>query len=98
MEISSLSIVIGYNETDGTYGWNGDMSGFTLMYSHFTDDWLEESHYFPLSPGLIPISRFQTLYKSWLNYPFTPCQPSTAVNTYDEWRNRKEGHTLYKKQ
>ena len=31
-----MSIIIGYNGSDVTYGWNGRMSGFTLHYSHFT--------------------------------------------------------------
>ena len=98
MEISSLSLVIGFNESDGTYGWNADMSGYTLFYSHFTDDGQEESHYFPLSPGIIPIARFQTLYKSWLNVPFTRCQPTIAMNTYEEWRKRIIKIPVYKKQ
>ena len=31
-----MSLIIGYNASDVTYGWNGRMSGFTLHYSHFT--------------------------------------------------------------
>lgn len=99
MELSSLSIVLGFNESDGTYGWNGDMTGFTMMYSHFTDVWMQESHSFPLSPGLIPISRFQTVYKSLLNEPFTSCAPADAINNYTEWRmtSKMPGLTIYKK-
>ena len=32
-----MSIIMGYNSSDTTYGWNGAMAGFTLHYSHFTD-------------------------------------------------------------
>ena len=35
-ELEKMSLIIGYNASDVTYGWNGRMSGFTLHYSHFT--------------------------------------------------------------
>ena len=50
-ELEKMSLIIGYNASDVTYGWNGRMSGFTLHYSHFTDIVEEHGHAFPLSPG-----------------------------------------------
>ena len=59
--MEKLSLVMGFNSTDITYGWNGKMAGFTLMFSHFTDVLPEQGQSFPLSPGLIPIAKFQTI-------------------------------------
>ena len=33
-ELEKLSIIIGFNQSDTTYGWNGKTSGFTLHYLH----------------------------------------------------------------
>ena len=52
-----LNIILKNPQTDTTYGWHGEMAGFTLMYSHLTDVLIEQSNNFPLSPGLIPIAR-----------------------------------------
>ena len=58
-ELQRMSIIMGYNSSDTTYGWNGGMAGFTLHYSHFTDSIPEQGRAFPLSPGLIPIGEWK---------------------------------------
>lgn len=80
-----MSLIIGYNASDVTYGWNGRMSGFTLHYSHFTDIVEEHGHAFPLSPGLIPIVYFQNVEKVFLGKPFTTCIETSAINSYEKW-------------
>ena len=87
-ELEKLSIIIGFNQSDTTYGWNGKTSGFTLHYLHFTDIIEEHGHSFPLSPGLIPIVYFQNVQKIFLGEPFTKCKPTRSVNNYTTWRRR----------
>ena len=86
-ELEKLSIIIGFNQSDTTYGWNGKTSGFTLHYLHFTDIIEEHGHSFPLSPGLIPIVYFQNIQKIFLGEPFTSCKPTKSVNNYTIWRS-----------
>ena len=86
-ELEKLSIIIGFNQSDTTYGWNGKTSGFTLHYLHFTDIIEEHGHSFPLSPGLIPIVYFQNIQKIFLGEPFTSCKPTKSVNNYTTWRS-----------
>ena len=86
-ELEKLSIIIGFNQSDTTYGWNGKTSGFTLHYLHFTDIIEEHGHSFPLSPGLIPIVYFQNIQKIFLGEPFTGCKPTKSVNNYTTWRS-----------
>ena len=50
------------------------------------DTLVEQSHSFPLSPGLIPIARFQTAYRRFLGFPFTKCKAANPVNSYTEWK------------
>jgi len=36
-ELEKMTLIVAYNSSDMTYGWEGRISGFTLHYSHFTN-------------------------------------------------------------
>ena len=40
-QLSTLGLIVGYNKSDSTYGWNGYLGGMTLFYSHIFDDVVE---------------------------------------------------------
>ena len=47
-ELEKLSLILGYNASDITFGWNGRVSGLTLQYSHFTDKAVEHGYHFSI--------------------------------------------------
>ena len=40
-QLVTLGIIIGYNKSDATYGWNGFEQSAELFYSHVTDETVE---------------------------------------------------------
>ena len=62
-QLSTLGLIVGYNKTDATYGWNGYLGGMTLFYSHIYDAVVEEIHSIPLTAGLTPVVFLQNIQK-----------------------------------
>ena len=60
-------LVIGYNKSDLTYGWDGKVGGFTLYFSHFTDMLIEPYNSIPLSQELSPILNLQTAEQTYMS-------------------------------
>ena len=51
----------------------------------------------PLSAGLVPIVNFQTIKKSFLGLPFTPCNNQSApTNQYNTWNSSGNGYSQRK--
>ena len=93
-ELEKLSLILGYNASDITFGWNGKVSGLTLQYSHFTDKAVEHGHSIPLTTGLTPIVYFQNVEQTFLGSPFTTCIETEAVNNYSTWVSFQMGSVL----
>ena len=72
-QLVTLGIIIGYNKSDATYGWNGFEQSAELLYSHVTDETVEETHSVPLTEGLKPIIFLQNIQKTYLGTPYTDC-------------------------
>ena len=72
-QFTTLSLVLGYNKSDVSYGWNGLEHGAELFYSHLTDDILDTSQSIPLTAGLEPIVSLQNIQNTHLGAPYTPC-------------------------
>jgi len=80
-----MSLVIGYNESDVTYGWDGSPKGFSLYFSHFTVEHMMPDKKIPLSDGLMPVVMFKTIKRQYLGAPFTDCNNNThAINEYNK--------------
>ena len=82
-QLSTLGLIVGYNKSDATYGWNGYLGGMTLFYSHIYDAVVEEIHSIPLTAGLTPVVFLQNIQKTYLGKPFTDCIPTQVKNSYN---------------
>ena len=88
---NKMQFVIGYNESDISFGWDGSSKSFVLYFSHFTDEHINLDNQIPLSPGLMPEVIFKTVKREYIGFPFTPCKNNSfAINRYDEWDDRAQ--------
>ena len=55
----TLSLVLGYNKSDASYGWNGFEHGAELYFSHITDEIMDTARSIPLTAGLQPVISLQ---------------------------------------
>jgi len=86
-----MTLIIGYNVTDASYGWDGTSKGFVLYYSHFTEEHVIQDKQIPLSSGLMPDVIFKTVKRVYIGEPYTPCvNISYTTNHYDKW-NTNDG-------
>ena len=58
----TLSLVLGYNKSDASYGWNGMEHGAELYFSHITDEIMDTAQSIPLTAGLQPVISLQKLF------------------------------------
>ena len=89
-----MTLILAYNKSDITYGWDGRTLGFNLYYSHFTDAHINMENIVPLSDGLIPTVKFKTVKQTFLGSPYTACnrQP-VPTNDYDAWHSAMIGYS-----
>ena len=69
----TLSLVLGYNKSDASYGWNGLEHGAELYFSHITDEIMDTARSIPLTAGLQPVISLQNIQKTYLGSPYTAC-------------------------
>ena len=69
----TLSLVLGYNKSDASYGWNGMEHGAELYFSHITDEIMDTAQSIPLTAGLQPVISLQNIQKTYLGSPYTAC-------------------------
>ena len=50
-----IEITVGFNKSDGTFGWNQYRDTLTMYYSHPKEKFIQREHSFPLVPGLTPM-------------------------------------------
>ena len=89
-----MKLVIGINQSDSTYGWDGASKGFTLHFSHFTAEHVIQDQIIPLSSGLMPVINFKTIKKNYLGLPFTNCNNQThPTNDYRKWELQEDDYS-----
>ena len=72
-QFNTLSLVLGYNKSDASYGWNGFEHGAELYFSHITDEIMDTAQSIPLTAGLQPVISLQNIQKTYLGSPYTAC-------------------------
>ena len=75
----TLSLVLGYNKSDASYGWNGFEHGAELYFSHITDEIMDTARSIPLTAGLQPVISLQNIQKTYLGSPYTACIGSFQI-------------------
>ena len=87
LQWNKMTIVVGYNESDSTYGWHRQSTGFTIFYSHFTSEHVAVDKSIPLSSGLMPVVGFKTIKRKYIGYPYTRCNNRTnPTNDYENYK------------
>ena len=72
-QFNTLSLVLGYNKSDASYGWNGFEHGAELYFSHITDEIMDTAQSIPLTAGLQPVISLQNIQKTYLGSPYPAC-------------------------
>ena len=75
-QFNTLSLVLGYNKSDASYGWNGFEHGAELYFSHISDEIMDTAQSIPLTAGLQPVISLQNIQKTYLGSPYTACTGS----------------------
>ncbi|CAG5099439.1 Oidioi.mRNA.OKI2018_I69.XSR.g16526.t1.cds [Oikopleura dioica] len=78
----TLTLSMGYNFSDTSFGWNGYNEGFTIYYPHFSELIPSQHSSFSLSAGLTPVIDFQNVERTLLGSPYTKCKPTDTSNSY----------------
>ena len=66
----SLSLLIGYNRTDWTAGWEDALDGMVLYYNHIVDPVPDPKQALFLYEGLTPIISIQQLRTKYIGTPY----------------------------
>ncbi|CBY43247.1 unnamed protein product, partial [Oikopleura dioica] len=66
----SLSLLIGYNRTDWTAGWEDALDGMVLYYNHVVDPVPDPKQALFLYEGLTPIISIQQLRTKYIGKPY----------------------------
>ena len=72
-EINSLNVVIGYNKSDNTFGWNGFDNALHMHFLDKDDKFLGTQRRLSLQPSLNPSITFTQKMIKKLGTPFTEC-------------------------
>ena len=70
---ATLSLVIMYNESDWTAGWNHFMKGATVFFKPHYETTEDPDDSIVLNPGGLPLVRFRKNTHSLLGPPFSNC-------------------------
>lgn len=70
---ATLSLVIVYNESDWTAGWNHFMKGATVFFKPHYEVTEDPDESIVLNPGGLPLIRFRKRIHSLLGPPFSEC-------------------------
>ena len=73
--INNLNLIIGYNTSDETFGWNGFNNALQLYYLDSDEIYLGNEHKVVLLPTLNPSVTFIQRVTKLLGEPFTNCNP-----------------------
>ena len=79
----TVSISLGYNSSDTSFGWNGYNDGFTVYYPHFTHLVEGQQKSFSVASGLMPVVEFQNVERMLLGKPFSDCVKTKTRNNYN---------------
>jgi len=84
-----LDLVIGYNRSDSTVGWQDTKIPPTirLYYVHHAESVYEEEHALELSEKLSPVVDFELKKNTYLNEPFTACRSVNEELWLEETRD-----------
>lgn len=81
---SALTVYLGFNKTDGSHGWNNQLSGYTVFFNWMED--LESSYALDISQSftayenLMPIISMKMMETVLKNAPYTKCQPVNQIS------------------
>lgn len=72
-KFKELDFTIGFNKSDGTFGWNGFNNALVLYYMDIDETYASNRHSVALVPGLNPSVIFSRSETRLLGKPFTDC-------------------------
>ena len=70
-KFKQLDFTVGFNESDGTFGWNGFKNGLELFFMDIDEKYPILEHRVSLVPGLNPTIVFASSKTRFLGKPFT---------------------------
>ena len=72
-QIKNLDLIIGFNKSDNTFGWNGFNNALHLYYSDYDEEYFSRVHSIGLVPSLDPTLTFVQTLTKLLGAPYKPC-------------------------
>ena len=77
-QVKNLNLIIGFNKSDNTFGWNGFNNALHLYYFDWDEQFFfSRNHAMALVPSLNPSLTFTQMSTKLLGKPFTKCNPET---------------------
>ena len=70
---ASLSIVVGYNQSDANVGWYSFLSGVTMYYSSPSESFLDPLNSLSLPPETVPMLSVVQIHRKLLGPPYSTC-------------------------
>ena len=59
--IKRIEMTLGFNQSDGTFGWDQYRDSLTMYYLHPKEQFIQKEHSFPLVPGLTPLINVESV-------------------------------------
>ena len=59
--IKRIEMTLGFNQSDGTFGWDQYRDSLTMYYLHPKEQFIQKEHSFPLVPGLTPLIKVESV-------------------------------------
>ncbi|CAG5090495.1 Oidioi.mRNA.OKI2018_I69.PAR.g12624.t1.cds [Oikopleura dioica] len=81
----SLQMVLAYNQSDWTYGWNSFMDGFSIFYNPEGETVLDPMRSITVNSRIVPIMFLQQHRNIKLGQPYTECIKNGSLAYFDHY-------------
>lgn len=78
----SLSIVVGYNQTDTQFGWFHFLAGMTAYFSDPMENTQDSTYSINMPPKVVPILSVRQVHTQKLGHPYSHCQALRVLDIY----------------
>ena len=77
--IKRIEMTLGFNQSDGTFGWDQYRDSLTMYYLHPREHFIQKEHSFPLVPGLTPLINVESVQTTLLGADYSITHMSCGV-------------------
>ncbi|CBY20389.1 unnamed protein product [Oikopleura dioica] len=81
----SLQMVLAYNQSDWTYGWNSFMDGFSIFYNPEGETVLDPMRSITVNSRIVPIMFLQQHRNIKLGEPYTECTRNRSLQYFKQY-------------